>query len=117
MKEPREPLQAEEDASRDALISRRALLAGAGSVLGGALLAGLPEVADSQQTAKADAPLPKVADDPTKAPGTPTSPVGARSPFVKPVRAPVGEITGSSFTPLEDLTGTITPSDLHFERH
>jgi sulfane dehydrogenase subunit SoxC len=25
--------------------------------------------------------------------------------------------TGSSLTPLQDLTGTITPSDLHFERH
>jgi len=26
-------------------------------------------------------------------------------------------VTGSSLTPLQDLAGTITPSDLHFERH
>ncbi|MFN0098152.1 MAG: sulfite dehydrogenase, partial [Gemmatimonadaceae bacterium] len=28
-----------------------------------------------------------------------------------------GETVGSSYTPLQDLTGPITPSDLHFERH
>jgi sulfane dehydrogenase subunit SoxC len=30
---------------------------------------------------------------------------------------PNGELTGHSSTPLEALTGTITPADLHFERH
>jgi sulfane dehydrogenase subunit SoxC len=49
--------------------------------------------------------------------GAPTSAVGARSPFVTPARTPTGEITGVSLTPLQELTGTITPSDLHFERH
>jgi hypothetical protein len=34
-----------------------------------------------------------------------------------PARTPTGETTGNSLTPLQDLTGTITPSDLHFERH
>jgi sulfane dehydrogenase subunit SoxC len=29
----------------------------------------------------------------------------------------VGTTVGGSYTPLQDLTGTITPSDLHFERH
>jgi sulfane dehydrogenase subunit SoxC len=43
--------------------------------------------------------------------------LGARSPFENPVLAPSGVITGPSFTPLQDLTGTITPSDLHFQRH
>src|SRR5678816_604238 len=53
--------------------------------------------------------------DPTKAPGAPTIAVGSRSQFVNAARAPTGAIAGSSFTPLQDLTGTITPSDLHFE--
>ena len=50
-------------------------------------------------------------------PGTPTSAVGARSRFVTAARSPVGEVTGTSYTPLDELTGTITPADLHFERH
>jgi len=53
--------------------------------------------------------------DPTKAPGAPTIAVGSRSQFVNAARAPTGAIAGSSFTPLQDLTGTITPSDFHFE--
>jgi sulfane dehydrogenase subunit SoxC len=61
------------------------------------------------------APVPPA--DPTKVPGAPTTAVGARSPFLKPSRTPVGETTGNSLTPLQDLTGTITPADLHFERH
>ena len=49
--------------------------------------------------------------------GTPTAPIGARSRFVVAVRNPTGQVTGTSLTPLQDLTGTITPADLHFERH
>src|SRR4051812_9237750 len=71
--------------------------------------------ADAQQkTAAPAAPPPPL--DPTKAPGGPTTPVGTRSPFVNPQRTPVGEITGTALTPLQDLAGTITPSDLHFAR-
>src|SRR3954447_24467784 len=55
--------------------------------------------------------------DPTKAPGAPTTAVGARSTFVHPTRAPTGSASDSSFTPLQDFAGTITPSDLHFEVH
>src|SRR5262249_48385668 len=63
-------------------------------------------------------PPPPVAPlDPTKVPGTPTSPLGERSPFVTAVRTPTGDLAGTSFSPLQDLTGTITLSDLHFERH
>jgi sulfane dehydrogenase subunit SoxC len=117
---------------RDA-ISRRDLIAGAAGAVGGAVLAGLPAIAGGQQgkpakpaaaapagaAAKtaAPAPLPPIPDDPTKVLGTPTSPVGSRSRFVTAVRNPTGEVTGTSFTPLQDLTGTITPADLHFERH
>lgn len=61
---------------------------------------------------------PLAAADPTKQPGLPTSALGARSPFVKPARGPsLGQVTGSSYTPLQELSGPITPSDLHFERH
>lgn len=109
-------------------ISRRDLLAGAAGAVGGAVLAGLPSLADGQQAtkaAKAAAPAaapaapqpPPIPDDPTKVVGTPTTAVGTRSRFVTAGRTPVGQITGVSFTPLQDLTGTITPADLHFERH
>lgn len=108
-------------------ISRRTLIAGAAAAAGGALLTTLPGAAGSQQAAggtrapatpaPATPAMPVVPDDPTKLPGAPTTPVGARSPFVRPARTPTGEITGVSLTPLQDLTGTITPSDLHFERH
>ena len=47
--------------------------------------------------------------------GVPTTAVGTRAPTVQPSRAPTGAIAGSAFTPLQDLAGTITPSDLHFE--
>jgi sulfane dehydrogenase subunit SoxC len=93
------------------------MLSGAGAgaaAIVAALVSGIPESVVAQQSST---PHPVVPDDPTKAPGTPTTPLGSRSPFVAPARSPVGNITGSSLTPLQDLTGTITPSDLHFERH
>ncbi len=111
-------------------ISRRDLIAGAAGAVGGAVLAGLPALAAAQQGVKAHAkaaaaaapvappnPLPPIPDDPTKVLGTPTAPVGTRSRFVTAVRNPTGQVTGTSLTPLQDLTGTITPADLHFERH
>ncbi|HEX3867554.1 MAG TPA: sulfite dehydrogenase [Gemmatimonadaceae bacterium] len=98
----------------DAALSRRALLAGAAAAAGGALIAAIPAGAQ-HKTASAATP-PAIPADPTKAPGAPTTAVGTRSPFFDPQRAPVGEITGTSLTPLQDLTGTITPSDLHFTR-
>lgn len=97
----------------DHAISRRSVLGGAVAAAGGALLASLPNPMRAQQP-HAPPPIPA---DPTKAPGAPTSAVGTRSPFVSPKRTPVGEITGTSLTPLQDLTGTVTPADLHFERH
>ena len=58
--------------------------------------------------------VPDITDDPTKIAGPGPSPLGKRSPFEQPVRKP-SDI--SSRTPLQDLHSTITPSDLHFERH
>jgi sulfane dehydrogenase subunit SoxC len=55
--------------------------------------------------------------DPTKAQGRPASDLGGRSPFEKPRRISLNERRTSSQSPLQDLDGIITPSDLHFERH
>ena len=97
----------------DSPITRRALLAGAAAAAGGVLLEKLPPgVASAQTTAPATAP-----QDPSIIPGGPTTPTSARSPFETPARTPTGVITGPAFTPIHELTGTITPSDLVFERH
>lgn len=56
----------------------------------------------------------QVPTDPTRTPGVPPGEVGTRSTFEKLVKKP-SDI--SSRSPLQDLFGTITPSDLHFERH
>jgi sulfane dehydrogenase subunit SoxC len=52
--------------------------------------------------------------DTTKRWGRLPNTLGARSPAENPRRLP---IPTSSRTPLQDLHGTITPSDLHYERH
>jgi len=52
--------------------------------------------------------------------GIPLGPYGERSPFEKAVRFTRDSKTpetGSSFTPLADSVGTLTPSSLHYERH
>jgi sulfane dehydrogenase subunit SoxC len=95
------------------VVSRRDWIIGSAGALGGAVLTGMPDAATSQGAPA----VPAVPVDPTKVPGGPTSARGERSPFETPSRAPTGEITGNSLTPLEKLTGQITPSDLHFERH
>jgi sulfane dehydrogenase subunit SoxC len=52
--------------------------------------------------------------------GIPLGPYGERSPFEKSsrwTRDSKTPQTGSSFTPLQDSVGTLTPSSLHYERH
>jgi len=52
--------------------------------------------------------------------GIPLGPYGERSPYEKAVRFTRQSRTpetGSSFTPLADSVGTLTPSSLHYERH
>ena len=122
-----ETKESEIDSPAEPGLSRRDLLTGAAGVLGGALLARVGTLdaqgvagAAVQATTPTAVPLAapaQVLADPTKAPGMPTSAQGIRSPFVNPKRTPVGEIAGSSLTPLQEMEGTITPSDLHFERH
>lgn len=85
-------------------LARRRLIAAAGGV---AVIGN----ATGESIQVADAPPA----DPTKIPGGPATPLGARSPFEQPARRAIGGAL--SFTPLQDLHGTITPADLHFERH
>src|SRR5437870_678597 len=82
-------------------VSRRDLLAGAA----GAVALGKTAAMQSGQ-----APA-----DPTKVRGKPSRALGQRAPTEKPQRQPRGAT--SSGTPHQDLYGTITPADLHFERH
>jgi len=84
--------------------SRRQLLQ-MGAAVGGSLLAGQEALA--------------LDTDPRKL-GEPLGPYGERSPFEKAVRwrreSKTPE-TGSSFTPIHDSVGIVTPSSLHYERH
>jgi len=52
--------------------------------------------------------------DPTRVRGRPSRNVGERAASERPQRQPRGT---ASTTPHQDLYGTITPADLHFERH
>lgn len=82
------------------LSRRRAILAGTSGLVGAAAVL-------SAQTSP----------DTTKVQGPGATEVGARSPFAKPKRRPGPGRSSASTTPLQDLYGIITPSDLHFERH
>ncbi len=96
----------------DRALTRRELLLTTATALSGAALvpAGLDQAALGGGTATIPA-------DPTKAPGPPTSAASARSPFVTMERTPTGVIAGSSLAPLHLMNGSITPTDVHFERH
>src|SRR3954467_14391910 len=80
-------------------VSRRELLAGAA----GAVALGNAGLTQSPGPA-----------DPSKVRGKPSSALGQRAATEKPQRLARG---ASSQTPHHELVGTITPSDLHFERH
>jgi sulfane dehydrogenase subunit SoxC len=81
-------------------VTRRDLIAGAA----GAVALG--------HTARSEAQAPA---DPSKVRGTPPRANGERAATAKVQRLVRGAT--SSGTPHQDLMGTITPSDLHFERH
>jgi sulfane dehydrogenase subunit SoxC len=84
-------------------LSRRVLLVG---TVGAAGALAFADRAGTQEL------QPAVPDDPTKVPGPPPAPVGVRSPFEHPARLTPAPVP--AFTPLEQLYGTITPSDLHY---
>jgi sulfane dehydrogenase subunit SoxC len=76
-----------------------------GSLVGGGLLVGQEALALENDSRKL---------------GIPLGPYGERSPFEKAVRFTRQSKTmetGSSFTPIDDSVGTLTPSALHYERH
>lgn len=92
-----------------AKLSRRALISSAAAAAAVVLLK-----TSSGQTIQAAANSVALPADPTKLPGTPPSVLGTRSAFEKPL---LKASDTSSRTPLQDLYGTITPADLHFQRH
>ena len=85
-------------------LSRRDLLAGAAGAVGAAALGSTAGDLKAQ------------AGDTTAHPGPPASELGGRSSHEHLSRVRTARGT-SSRTPLQDLQGTITPADLHFERH
>ena len=93
----------EDTLSRRKLLKTSALLATSGLVL-------KPQKSYPQTT-------PTTVDS-TKVLGALPSELGGRSPY-ETIEREVGRFDpdGYSLTPLERLTGIITPSDLHFERH
>src|SRR5215203_1817177 len=95
-------------------MTRRDLLVGGATAAGVALLGTLPNIIQAQQ-GHAASPGTVQTPGPGRPIGDPTSALSARSPVEQPVRAPIGQVTGASFTPLQDLSGTITPTDLLFE--
>jgi sulfane dehydrogenase subunit SoxC len=94
-------------------ITRRALLASTAATAGAVLLGALPDAIPGQESGATSAGP----QEPSRTPGQPTSAVSARSPFETPARTPTGQLAGASFSPLQEFSGTITPADLHFERH
>ncbi|HEY8396699.1 MAG TPA: sulfite dehydrogenase [Flavihumibacter sp.] len=89
-------------------ISRRKILAGSALAAGVALV---KTTAGQLVNALVPEPIPK---DPTKQLGAPQGKIGTRSRFELLEKIPSDT---SSRTPLHLLNGTITPSDLHFERN
>jgi sulfane dehydrogenase subunit SoxC len=70
--------------------------------------------------ARSPAAEPPAPADPTRELGHPVSPYGTRSRFETAVRVQARTpttVASSTFTPLQDSCGIITPSALHFERH
>jgi sulfane dehydrogenase subunit SoxC len=91
---------------RDFLSKGKTILAAGGAALTGHL----------QQAFAADS----LTTDSIRRQGAPASDYGKRSPLVNSLRKvlTLGHPgTSASFTPLQDLHGTTTPSALHFERH
>ncbi|GJL65920.1 MAG: sulfite dehydrogenase [Nitrospirales bacterium] len=100
---PPETLQ---DSGSKSPLDRRAFLVTASSALG---LAAIQTLLPSATVSAAASP-----EDPTRTPGAAPSPYGSRA-----TSEPAQRLTSStrSLTPLQQLSGIITPSALHFERH
>ena len=98
-------------------LTRRRFLQVAPSLVGGAALIEGRGVEPVRANGSPPAQSPV---DPTKQQGKPPQPYGRRSRFEtagRTIFASKRETEAASFTPLQELHGTITPSSLHFERH
>jgi sulfane dehydrogenase subunit SoxC len=96
-------------------VTRRGLLATAVGAITAMVLDNAPAL---RAQTRSPEPSPPAVNDPGKFQGHIPTELGERSVFERPRRrinrpAPSGE----SETPLQDLFGTVTPADLHFERH
>jgi sulfane dehydrogenase subunit SoxC len=60
---------------------------------------------------------PAAPPDPTKVLGAGITPRSERSPYEELAIAPTGIVTGTAFAPIQSFVGTITPTDLQFQRH
>ena len=102
--------QAHSEKQQQQKIKRRALLGGA---MAAATIAMVKTV--SGQLVPAAVPLPAdIPADPTKVLGPPPGSLSTKSGFEQLVKTTSDT---SSRTPLHQLHGMITPSELHFERH
>ena len=97
-------------------LTRRSALAGAAALTAGVVASRLVGAQPAADAGVPPAP-PPAPPDPSTVPGAPSGALTARSAFESPTLAPTGVTTGASFTPLQAIEGTITPSDLHFQRH
>ena len=106
------------DSGSDGDITRREALENIAGTVGAVIATSIPVAVAAQSAAPTALQAPPTSPSPGRLMGAPTSAVGTRSPFAPPAgRTPVGNPVGSSLTPLHSLSGSITPSDLHFERH
>ncbi|MEY3008035.1 MAG: sulfite dehydrogenase, partial [Pseudomonadota bacterium] len=98
-------------------MKRREFLSKTGAAGSGLILAQVGQQSTFAQELSTEPsnPAPTKVPDSTKVPGANVSKLGERSPFESIERLPLFNVI--SGTPLHKLSGTITPSDLHFERH
>jgi sulfane dehydrogenase subunit SoxC len=104
---------------KEPVLSRREMLQSAGIAAGAALSVPLAQIlAQAPAIIPPPAPVPPAIPlDASKVPGLPSGPLSDRSPFEKPALAPLNVSSGATNTPHQQLRGTITPSDLFFQRH
>lgn len=89
--------------------SRRGVL-GLAAVAAAGLVAG-------RASAQEPAPAPPVPEDATKALGRGITANAERSQFEPLSISPTGIVTGTAFAPLQSFHGSITPTDVQFQRH